>query len=273
MTAPSFPTPAPAPAPVAPSPLPSPPRFAWWSPFVALITAYGVTIVFVGILAGATGNRDGGLPPGMALVGTFFQDGLLIATMVGFATLTVGRVTPATFGLRPVDPKTAIVVSVLAFVVFYVFLVAWSQLQPEARDNLLDDLGAKRSTALLVGVTVLVCLVAPIAEELFFRGFLFPALGSVMHWLPAALLAGAVFGGIHVGGTPVIFLVPLAVFGFLLCVLYHRTGSLLPSMGVHAFNNALTLGVGMGWSVGGVVAVVLIAPAAVLLIVRPLLVR
>ena len=256
------------PPPTAPG---RPGGFEWWAPFVALLAAYGVAIVFVAILAGATGNTDGDLPPGITLVATFVQDGLLVAAMIGFATLTVGRVTPATFGLRPADPRTAFKAAAAAFVAFYVFLIAWAQLQPEAKDNLLEDLGAKDSTSTLIAVAVLVCLVAPIVEELFFRGFLFPALERVMHWVPAALLAGAVFGGIHVGGTPAIFLVPLAVLGFLLCALYRRTGSLLPGMGVHAFNNALTLGVGLSWSVEGVLAALVIAPLLVFAIVRPLL--
>ena len=72
------------------------------------------------------------------------------------------------------------------------------------------------------------------------------------------------------GGTPAIFLVPLAVLGFLLCVLYRRTGSVIPGMGVHAFNNALTLGVGLSWSAAGVVAALIVAPIIVMTIVVPL---
>ena len=84
-----------------------------------------------------------------------------------------------------------------------------------------------------------------------------------MGWVPAAVLAGVVFGGVHAGGTPAIFLVPLAVLGVLLCGLYRHTGSLLPGMGVHAFNNALTLGVGLSWSVAGVIAALVVAPLIV----------
>ncbi len=247
-----------------PSTAPAAPRsFEWWSPFVALLFAYGVAIVFVAILAGATGNTDGDLPPGITLVATFFQDVLLVVAAVVFARLTGVIVTPATFGLRRIPPKNAARLAAAAFVVFYVFLVAWAQLQPDAKDDLLDELGAKSSTLAAVGVALLVCIVAPIVEELFFRGFLFPSLQRLMGWIPAALLAGAIFGGIHAGGTPAIFLVPLAVLGFLLCALYRRTGSLLPGMGVHAFNNALTLGVGLSWSLTGVLAAVIVAPLIV----------
>ena len=81
-----------------------------------------------------------------------------------------------------------------------------------------------------------------------------------MHWIPAALLAGAVFGGVHAGGTPAIFLVPLAVFGFAAVrAVPAAPARCCPGMGVHAFNNALALGVGLTWSVAGVLAAAVIA--------------
>ncbi|MEA2124308.1 MAG: protease family protein [Solirubrobacteraceae bacterium] len=241
--------------------------FAWWSPFAALFCAYAAAIVFAAILAGATGNADGGdLPPGVILGATFIQDVLLVVAMVMFARLSGASTSPAAFGLRKVPPGRALALAAVAFVVFYAFLLAWSQLDTGAKDDLAKDLGAKDSTLALIAVAVLVGIVAPIVEELFFRGFLFGALGRVMHWFPAALATGVVFGGVHAGGTPAIFLVPLALLGVLLCALYRRTGSLLPGMGVHAFNNALALGVSLHWSFDEVLLGVFVAPLAVLTI-------
>jgi membrane protease YdiL (CAAX protease family) len=238
--------------------------FQWWAPFAALFAALVGALVLTSIIAGATGNLDGGdLPPGVLLAGTFIQDALLIAAMIGFAKLSGAPTTPRAFGLRRVRLGKVLVPAVIVFVVFYAFLLAWSQLQPEAKDDLAKDLGAKDSTMALVAVAILVAIIAPIVEELFFRGFLFGALGRVMHWIVAAVVTGFVFGAIHAGGTPAIFLVPLAVLGALLCVLYRRTDSLVPGMGVHAFNNALALGVAMKWSVAGVLAALVIAPALV----------
>lgn len=252
------------------TPLPPPPApterkgdFEWWAPFAALLTTVGVTIVFAVILAGVTGNTDGDLPPGLTIAATFVQDGLLVATMLGFAVLAGARLAPGTFGLRRTKLLRALVAAVVVFVVFILFLAAWSQLSPNTEDDLLEDLGAKDSTSTLVAVAVLVCLVAPVVEELFFRGFLFPSLQRVMHWIPAGIVAGAMFGLIHAGGTPALFLVPLALFGFLLCALYRRTGSLLPGMAVHAFNNALALVSSVGWDPAGKVALLLGAPLLV----------
>src|SRR5204862_193057 len=105
---------------------------------------------------------------------------------------------------------------------------------------------------------------APVAEELFFRGFMYGALRRPIGWVGAAIVTGLVFGLIHAGGTSAVFLLPLAVLGFLLCVLYRRTGSLVPGMGVHAFNNALALGTSLHWETWQVLAVVLGAPALVM---------
>ena len=238
--------------------------FEWWAPFAALFAALAAALVLTSIVAGISGHLDGQhLPPGVLLIGTFIQDALLVAAMVGFAKLSGSRTTPGAFGVRRVRLSRAFVPAVIAFVVFYGFLLAWSQLQPDATDDLAKDLGAKDSTVALVAVAILVGIVAPIVEELFFRGFLFGALNRVMHWVVAAVLTGVVFGGIHAGGTPAIFLVPLMVLGALLCVLYRRTGSLVPGMGVHAFNNALALAVAMKWSAPGVIAALVLAPAIV----------
>jgi membrane protease YdiL (CAAX protease family) len=56
-----------------------------------------------------------------------------------------------------------------------------------------------------------------------------------------------VFGGIHAGSAPAGFLVPLAAFGFILCLLYWRTGSLIPGIILHSLNNCLAFGVSQHW--------------------------
>jgi membrane protease YdiL (CAAX protease family) len=238
--------------------------FPWWSPFAALFAALAASVVVAAIIAGVAGEQADDLSPGVILTATFIQDALLIAAMLGISALNGVKLTPATFGLRKSVSKDALPLAIGVFIAFYIFLIAWSRLQPSAKDDLLDDLGAKTSTASAIAVAVLVCVVAPIVEELFFRGFLFNALQRVWHWVPSAIVGGLVFGGIHAGGTPAIFLVPLAVLGFLLCFLYKRLGSVLPGMGVHAFNNALTLGVGLSWSAGKVLILLVLAPAVVI---------
>jgi uncharacterized protein len=85
-----------------------------------------------------------------------------------------------------------------------------------------------------------IVLLAPVAEELFFRGFFFAGLRSRWSLWPAALVSGLVFGMVH-APTGITTVVPLAALGFALCWLYDRTGSIWPCMIAHAINNGLAL--------------------------------
>jgi membrane protease YdiL (CAAX protease family) len=96
-------------------------------------------------------------------------------------------------------------------------------------------------------VGILVCVLAPLAEEFFFRGFFFTALRSWKGIWPAALVTGLIFGGIHAGSSNIAFLVPLAFFGFALCLLYAKTGSLYPCIAIHAANNSVAFSSSQDW--------------------------
>ena len=248
------------------------PAFAWWSPFAALLVAYSLAIfaAFVIAAAAAAAGADidtDDLPTGVVLGATLVQDALLIGFAVLFARVGGAVVSARAFGLRSVRFGRGLGWAAAAFFAFYVFTAIWSgALDVTESDDLAQELGAADSTLNLIAVTLLVALAAPLAEELFFRGFLFPALWRRMGWVAAAVVSGVVFGLVHAGGTPVVFLAPLAVLGFLLCWLYRRTGSLLPGMGVHAFNNALALGVTLSWEWWQVLVAVVAAPIVVVAI-------
>ena len=132
----------------------------------------------------------------------------------------------------------------LALFVYYLFAGLFSQLvlQPEQED-ISSDLGVGDEN-LLVAITavVLIAGLAPIAEELFFRGFVFSGLRSRMTMLPAALISGLVFGLVH-APTGITTVVPLAVLGAVLAWLYDKTGSLWPPVIAHVLNNALALAI------------------------------
>jgi len=75
-------------------------------------------------------------------------------------------------------------------------------------------------------------------EEIFFRGLLYRSLRNRLPTYQAALIAGALFGLVHITGYPLITLPVKALFGVLACLLYERTGSLLPGIALHAFVDA-----------------------------------
>jgi membrane protease YdiL (CAAX protease family) len=102
----------------------------------------------------------------------------------------------------------------------------------DAKNHALDAFFAAHAASM----TATVAIAAPLAEELFFRGFAQPALARTLGWTGAALVSGALFALLHL--DPVGFL-GLWEIGVLLAVLRHASGSLWPAVVGHAVNNAV----------------------------------
>jgi len=81
-------------------------------------------------------------------------------------------------------------------------------------------------------------LVAPLFEELVFRGFLQGALRSSSGPRVAGVVSAAAFAVIH---EPLAML-PMLAFGWALALVRDRTGSVAPCIAVHVAFNALTVG-------------------------------
>jgi CAAX protease family protein len=232
---------------------PRPDRPAWrpWTAWVALIAAFGAALVgalCVGIVGALAGADFYDPTPAVNIGATVVQDLCLVAAALLFAGMA-GRPLPAQFGLRPTSPWKALGWMVAAFVAFYVVTLIWVAIVGGDPDDekLPQELGVDRSTFAMLAVAFLVSVVAPIAEEFFFRGFFYGALRNWRGVLPAAIITGLVFGAIHAGSADWEFLLPLGVFGFLLCLLRERTGSLYPCIVLHCANNSLAFGVSQDW--------------------------
>ncbi len=225
--------------------------FPWTAP-VALISALAVALVggaIVGVLATVFGYELGdGLPPGALLGATVVQQLGFIAAAIVFARLAYKPTSARQFGLRPTSGFwRAVGITLLVYVAYALFTGVWSTIIEIDAEDQLDDLGVDDSTVALVVALLVVCVGAPVVEEFFFRGFFFTALRNWKGLWPAAIITGVVFGGIHVGSSPVGALVPLMVFGVGLCLLYAQTRSLYPCIAVHAVNNAIALSVMNDW--------------------------
>ena len=91
----------------------------------------------------------------------------------------------------------------------------------------------------IIGFVVIV-LLAPVAEEVFFRGFLLPAFAQRWGFLGGATLVSALFAVSHVAPGA---LLPAFVSGMLFAWLYRRTGSLWNCCLAHGAQNALAFAV------------------------------
>lgn len=221
-----------------------------WHPGLAIAAFVGAFLtagLFGSIILVSSGDVDDP-PPWANILATLFQDAVLIGVAVAFAAM-VAKPRPWHFGLRPPRSlRRAIGYTVLAYVTFLVFSAVFlSAVGADQNDDLPQELGADEGTGAMLGIAFLVCVAAPLAEEFFFRGYLYPALRTWRGPWIAAVLNGVLFGLVHAGGSDLAFLLPLAFLGFLFCVLRERTGSLYPAIVLHAINNSVAFGVAMDW--------------------------
>jgi CAAX protease family protein len=103
---------------------------------------------------------------------------------------------------------------------------------------------AKKSHGLAFAVlAVLVALVAPYVEEIFFRGLLMRSLARHMPQAGAIVLSGVIFGFAHYqsasAAAAMALVISLSVFGCILGILVVRTGRLGPAIIAHMVFNAI----------------------------------
>jgi membrane protease YdiL (CAAX protease family) len=81
-------------------------------------------------------------------------------------------------------------------------------------------------------------VVAPITEEMFFRGFLFKGFRQKYGWKAALVLSSLIFGVWHLQPAAII---PTFLLGGVLAYVYHRTNSLYPGIILHFMVNSFGL--------------------------------
>lgn len=233
---------------------PTPVRPRWKPTGVLLAFALGLAgtlagALVVGTIAVAFGADSDALPPGVNIGLTVVQDVSFVLAALFVASL-IARPAPWQFGLRGTRVAPFVGWIVVAFVALSAFSAAYSALVDIGpQEELPDELGADGGTVALIAAALLVTVVAPIAEEFFFRGYVF---GALRNWKGAwvgAVMVGVIFGAIHLGSAPdPLYLPILGVFGFLLCALYIKTRSLYPCIVLHAINNSVAFaGTRHGW--------------------------
>jgi uncharacterized protein len=252
----------------APAPGLIPPWPGWTAP-AALLAGFAAALV-AGLIISAVGaifGADIAHPPAsVSILSVIAQDGCLIAAALFFARM-VAVPRPPQFGLRPAPLKRSVLFVIAGYVGFVVLSYLWLALigQPDAKDSIVESLGAKDSTVALIAVTFVVTVCAPLAEEFFFRGYFFGALRKNGFWF-AALLTGLAFGIVHVFGSPIAFIVPLALLGTALCFIREKTGSLYPGIALHCINNSVAMCSSEHWS-WQVPLVLVLAPAAIVTLI------
>lgn len=92
----------------------------------------------------------------------------------------------------------------------------------------------------IIGATFFIVIIAPIFEEIFFRGFVYRILVKTWSMWFGSLISAILFALFHFEFQSFI---PLFILGLILNYNYQRTGSLWTSIGFHALNNSVAFAI------------------------------
>ena len=140
-------------------------------------------------------------------------------------------------GRREVLFAIAALISILAVEVVYFSILAAAGVDTESSISATFD---EESRVVLVLLSILAVVVAPMTEEVFYRGFVFVGLTRRFGFRWGAVVSGGLFSLSHI--EP-IALFPFLVLGILLAWVYYRTESLWTPVMVHFFNNSIAVAV------------------------------
>ncbi len=258
------------------------PPMPYWTVLAAVLLGFAGGVfatVMVEVVGTALGSSSTHPTPAVNIVSDFLFDAAFVCSALYFTTIG-GWMGRREFGYCRIRWSVGVGAVVAAGAAYYVVTLVYAAVfQLHGTDRLPSDLGVKTSTWAAIFTAVFVCAVAPMAEEFFFRGFLFGILRR-MHvavggreigpWVAAAIV-GVLFGLAHFNSAQPEFLIPLGFLGFVLCIMRWRTGSLYPCMALHAINNCIALGVNeLSWNAGEIVALIVGALALIALVTGPL---
>lgn len=125
----------------------------------------------------------------------------------------------------------AVVIWIMGLIVFWIF----GPPPPQDIEKLLT--GVKSGGDLLLPF-ISVAVLAPLSEEIYFRGMVFPVVRARFGPAAGMLLSGLFFGALHMDIYRVL---PISAMGFVLAYFYERTGSLVTPIIAHSAWNSIML--------------------------------
>jgi CAAX protease family protein len=205
---------------------------ALWSGFVLAFTTLSYTLRFTS-----------GKPPKDLLykwstvVGNLIQFAIISAIVYGIAGISGDRRRVLALR-RPTSWRTALRIGLGVGLGMYVLTILLGPiLHPDREQGVTPDTWQPRHVAAYIANGIVIAVVAPIVEELTFRGLGYSLIARYGRWL-AIIGTGVAFGLAHglVNAFPF-----LAAFGVGLAYLRSRVDSVYPGMIVHGLFNAVAL--------------------------------
>jgi uncharacterized protein len=196
------------------------------------------------------------LHAGDAVIPRTIDTGVLVFVQLGFWMLVVGTILLSLL-LRQMRPADLFGFDRLSFLKVFLWaiglligalpLIFASSAVVSSLLHLNSESDSQPIVQLFEGITdpaqkipiiVLAVVIAPLAEEFVFRGFLYGVTKRFAGSLPALAFSGAIFALVHLHLPS---LLPLFLLACVLTFAYELTGSLLVPMAMHSLFNAITL--------------------------------
>ena len=161
------------------------------------------------------------------------------------------KITPQGLGIKRTPLKPALSIIGLYFLIIAVFFILLigvliavfiftNFVPPETNSNQPSQYAGQAMWAIFLSGMVL----APIVEEILFRGLLFRSLSNNRSVKWAAIVSSLAFMAIHIG-TPLIALPASFLIGLYLCWAYQKTGSIVPGIVIHSLHNGVFITIGL----------------------------
>jgi uncharacterized protein len=150
------------------------------------------------------------------------------ASAIGFSGVSLKKaVLTAAIGYVALLPVLA---AIMTITFFFVSMIKYEPpVQPIVEVFILE----KRASVLWIS-TLFAAIFGPVAEEIFFRGFLYPAAKKKWGIFAAIMGTSFIFSLLH---SHLVGFLPIMALGVLLTYLYEKTGSLLVPITVHIMHN------------------------------------
>lgn len=216
------------------------------SPLWPMVGSVGFAVVVIAIsysLASETSTGDAqivGVPVSIiaatAMSGTFAAIGMAFSIINYRQPLSsLGFV--RTSGIKPYVYAAGMWIIAVTSLMVWLQLLVWldvSQLlPPDTASEALDSAGGN-----IVITVILVGLIGPFAEEVFFRGFMLSGLVKRFGTARSLIISSLVFGVFHIDPGAI---VPTFVLGLALGWVYLKTGSIWPAIFGHGLHNTIAV--------------------------------
>jgi len=225
------------------------PRVPWSVPdvfaIVGLVIIFGMVIFTIfGAVAGAvyftlSGSNPENLFENSPIVNSaawFVQWAVTLGVAITYMKIRGYHLSLNILGFRRTRLWTAIWLTVVVRILAGIGEAIYSNYVTPDQIPVTDMFGLSLASYILT--MVLVAVLTPVVEELFFRGIIHQGLEQRLGFFPGAIISSFIFALAHIDPT---LYIPIFMLGFGFAYLMHKTKSLWPGIAGHFLVNALAV--------------------------------